>query len=300
MINLLQVQAEEVANKATEIVTNVAQGNGAEQLSELMQEGIKWGVGVSKSILLALAIFFVGRYVIKGINRVVARMMERRNIDQGIKSFLQSFVNIVLTVMLVITVVSALGVDTTSFAALIASAGVAVGMALSGNLQNLAGGLLLLLFKPFKVGDYIEAQGMAGSVKEIQIFHTVITTVDNKDVFIPNGALSSGNVVNYSHNETRRVDITVGVEYGEDIDKVRRVLADLIAQDARILKDPAHAILLSSLSASSVDVQLRVWTSSADYWNVYFELTERIYNEFNRQGIGFPFPQLTVHTAKEA
>ena len=300
MINLLQVQAEEVANKATEIVTNVAQGNGAEQLRELMQEGIKWGVGVSKSILLALAIFFVGRYVIKGINRVVARMMERRNIDQGIKSFLQSFVNIVLTVMLVITVVSALGVDTTSFAALIASAGVAVGMALSGNLQNLAGGLLLLLFKPFKVGDYIEAQGMAGSVKEIQIFHTVITTVDNKDVFIPNGALSSGNVVNYSHNETRRVDITVGVEYGEDIDKVRRVLADLIAQDARILKDPAHAILLSSLSASSVDVQLRVWTSSADYWNVYFELTERIYNEFNRQGIGFPFPQLTVHTAKEA
>ena len=300
MINLLQVQAEEVANKATEIVTNVAQGNGAEQLSELMQEGIKWGVGVSKSILLALAIFFVGRYVIKGINRVVARMMERRNIDQGIKSFLQSFVNIVLTVMLVITVVSALGVDTTSFAALIASAGVAVGMALSGNLQNLAGGLLLLLFKLFKVGDYIEAQGMAGSVKEIQIFHTVITTVDNKDVFIPNGALSSGNVVNYSHNETRRVDITVGVEYGEDIDKVRRVLADLIAQDARILKDPAHAILLSSLSASSVDVQLRVWTSSADYWNVYFELTERIYNEFNRQGIGFPFPQLTVHTAKEA
>lgn len=300
MINLLQVQAEEVANKATEIVTNVAQGNGADQLSELVQEGIKWGVGASKSILLALAIFFVGRYVIKGINRVVARMMERRNIDQGIKSFLQSFVNIVLTVMLVITVVSALGVDTTSFAALIASAGVAVGMALSGNLQNLAGGLLLLLFKPFKVGDYIEAQGMAGSVKEIQIFHTVITTVDNKDVFIPNGALSSGNVVNYSHNETRRVDITVGVEYGEDIDKVRRVLADLVAQDARILKEPAHAILLSSLSASSVDVQLRVWTSSADYWNVYFELTERIYNEFNRQGIGFPFPQLTVHTAKEA
>lgn len=296
MITLLQ--AQELADSTASLVKDVASGHGAEKVDKLVQEGIQWGVEAGKAVLLAVAIFVVGRFVINLINKVLARLLDRRQIDPSIKSFVKSFVNILLTLLLIITVVSALGVDTTSFAALLASCGVAVGLALSGNLQNLAGGLIILLFKPFKVGDFIEAQGSIGSVKEIQIFHTIITTVDNKEVFIPNGALSSGSVTNYSQNAFRRVDITVGVDYGEDIDKVRRVLEGLIAADERIENDPKHDILLSSLSASSVDIQLRLWVKAENYWGVYFGMNEAIYNEFNRQGINFPFPQLTVHSGK--
>lgn len=296
MITLLQ--AQELADSTASLVKDVANGHGAEKVDKLVQEGIQWGVEAGKAVLLAVAIFVVGRFVINIINKVLARLLDRRQIDPSIKSFVKSFVNILLTLLLIITVVSALGVDTTSFAALLASCGVAVGLALSGNLQNLAGGLIILLFKPFKVGDFIEAQGATGTVKEIQIFHTIITTVDNKEVFIPNGALSSGSVTNYSQNAFRRVDITVGVDYGEDIDKVRRVLDGLIAADERIEKDPKHDILLSSLSASSVDIQLRLWVKAENYWGVYFGMNEAIYNEFNRQGINFPFPQLTVHSGK--
>ena len=224
-------------------------------------------------------------------------MMERRKMDPTIRSFLTSLVNIVLLTLLIISVVSALGVNTTSFAALLASAGVAVGMALSGNLQNLAGGIVILLFRPFKVGDYIEAQGVGGTVSEIQIFHTILTTPDNKKLFLPNGVLSSGNIANYSKEPLRRVDFTVSIEYGEDTDKVRSVLLELLSADERILKDPAPFVALGSLADSSVNMTVRVWVNSADYWNVYFQTNETIYKEFNKRGINFPFPQLTVHQA---
>ena len=267
----------------------------SEYVQELINKGIDLGVEAGKSIIIAIIIYFVGKGLISLINRMLVGMMVRKNIDPAIQSFTKSLVNILLMVLLVISVVSALGVNTTSFAALLASAGVAVGMALSGNLQNLAGGIVILLFRPFRVGDYIEAQGTGGTVTEIQIFHTILTTADNKKIYLPNGALSSGNITNYSKEPLRRVDFTVGVEYGEDIDKVRKALSDILSMDERVLQEPAPVIVLGSLADSSVNMSVRVWVKSENYWNVYFETNEKIYNEFNRLGINFPYPQLTIH-----
>ena len=241
----------------------------------------------------------MGRFLISFINKMVARLLERRKVEPSIQSFVRSFVSILLTVLLIVAVVSKLGVETTSFAALLASAGVAVGMALSGNLQNFAGGLIVLLFKPYKVGDTVECQGETGVVREIQIFHTILTTFDNKVVYIPNGTLSSGVITNYSREELRRVDWTVGVEYGSDYDKVEATIRTILAADKRVLDKPAPTIALTALADSSVNVVIRVWVKSEDYWDVFFDMNKTIYAVFNREGIGFPFPQLTVHQAKD-
>ena len=278
---------------ATEAVKALEKG----ELSQVLQQVTTLCIEAGKSILLAILIFVVGRYLIKFINRMIGRMMERKKVEPTIQSFLKSFINVLLTILLIITTVSALGVNTTSFAALLASAGVAVGMALSGNLQNLAGGIILLLFKPYKVGDYIEAQGVSGTVKEIQIFHTIILTVDNKQVYVPNGALSSGSVINYSSEPLRRVDLTVSVEYGTQVDTVKQALEDIIKADDRILTDPEPFVALGNLSASSIDFTVRTWVKGTDYWPVYFDLTRTVYEEFNRRGISFPFPQIQVHNS---
>ena len=267
----------------------------SDYIKELIDKGIDLGVEAGKSIIIAIIIYFVGKALISLINRMLHGVMERKKVDPAIQSFLGSLVNILLMVLLVISVVSALGVNTTSFAALLASAGVAVGMALSGNLQNLAGGIVILLFRPFKVGDYIEAQGTGGTVSEIQIFHTILTTPDNKKIYLPNGALSSGNITNYSKEPLRRVDFTVAVEYGEDIDKVREILSGILSKDERVLQEPAPVIVLGNLSDSCVSMTVRVWVKSENYWDVFFQTNEKIYNEFNRQGINFPYPQLTIH-----
>ena len=288
MISFLQVAPIEAGKGVIE-----AAKNG--QLDQLIKEGISMGMEAGKSILLAVVLAVIGRYAIKFVNKLVARMLERRNVEPTVQSFLKSFVNISLITLLIITVVGTLGVNTTSLAALLASAGLAVGMALSGNLQNLAGGIILLFLKPFKVGDFIEAQGVSGIVKAIQIFHTILTTTDNKELFIPNGALSSGNITNYTKNDLRRVDFTISVEYGTDTQKVKDVTLALVAQDERIKQDPAPFIAVKELADSSVDFVLRVWTTAPEYWNVFFDTTERIYTEFNKQGIGFPFPQIQVH-----
>jgi small conductance mechanosensitive channel len=207
-------------------------------------------------------------------------------------------VNIVLLVMLLLAVIGKLGIELTGFAALLASAGVAIGMSLSGNLQNFAGGLIILLFRPYKVGDYIEASaGVAGTVKEIQIFHTILTTVDNKVIYVPNGSMNSAVITNYSHLDTRRVDWTFGIEYGEDFDRVRQVLLGLIQADPRILKSPEPFIELGELADSSVNVTVRVWVKSGDYWDVFFYMNQAVYATFNKEGIGFPYPHLTVNQA---
>ena len=289
MITLLQ--AEEVVGKTTGVIKAVSDGN----FDTLLNKLISLGVDAGKSILLAIVIYIAGRFIINLINRLVRQMLERKNVDATIQSFLKSFVSILLNLLLVISVVSALGINTTSFAALLASFGVAAGMALSGNLQNLAGGLIILLFKPFKVGDVIEAQGVLGSVKEIQIIHTILQTPDNKEIFLPNGSLSSGSITNYSKMDTRRVDFTVSVEYGTDVEKVMNALRGIANADSRVLKDPEAFIALSGLADSSVNFTFRVWVKGSDYWPVYFELNKQIYEEFNRQGIGFPFPQLQIH-----
>lgn len=273
--------------------------DGFSKIQILIQQLIDWGVSAGGRVIGAIIIFIVGRFLISFIRKLLARILSKRHIEPSIQSFVKSLVNILLTILLIIAVIGKLGVETTSFAALLASAGVAVGMALSGNLQNFAGGLIVLLFRPFKVGDWIESQGVSGTVREIQIFHTILTTADNKVIYIPNGALSSGTVTNYSREDTRRVDWVIGVEYGENYDKVEAVTKRIIAADKRILNTPEPFVALQALDASSVNVVIRVWVKSADYWGVYFDMNKTIYAVFNEEGIGFPFPQLTVHQAKD-
>lgn len=269
--------------------------DASSKLESLLQHLIEAGAQLGLTIIKALIVFLVGRLIIGIINRIVRSLLNKKRIEPSVRSFTASLVNVVLTILLIVSVVGALGVQTTSFAALLASAGVAVGMALSGNLSNFAGGLIILLFKPYKVGDFIEAQGVGGSVKEIQIFHTVLTTPDNKIIYIPNGSLSSGVVTNYSREETRRVEWTFGVEYGSNYEQVRKVVLRVLEADKRIMTDPAPFVALTALADSSVNVVVRVWVKSADYWNVYFDINQNIYATFNAEGIEFPFPQLTIH-----
>ena len=295
MIQFLQIAKDSVnVAKEIETVESVIKSGHADLIIDKL---VELSISAGKNILMAVVVYIVGRFLISLIQKVLANMLSRRKVEISIQTFLKSMVNILLNVLLIISVVGALGVSTTSFAALLASAGVAIGMALSGNLQNFAGGLIILFFKPYKVGDWIEAQGTSGSVTAIQIMHTIVTTADNKVVYIPNGAMSSGVITNYSRMETRRVDWTVGVDYGEDIDKVKRIVEGLIAADSRILQTPAPVIALQALDASSVNVTIRVWVPNAKYWDVYFEMNKKIYDDFNKQGNDFPFPQLTIHQA---
>ena len=279
--------------------TFLSAGSQHIDVEQLLTKLLDWGIEVGKDLLGAIIIYIVGRFIIKQIGRLLSRILEKRKLEISVQTFLKSLVSILLNLILAFAIVSRLGVETTSFAALLASAGVAIGMALSGNLSNFAGGLIILVFKPFKVGDYIESPNASGTVREIQIFHTILVTVDNKAIYVPNGSLSSNAITNYNKQETRRAEWVFGVEYGEDFEKVREVLQRIIDADDRILKDPAPMIALGALSASSVDIKVRVWTKSADYWNVYFDMNKIVYDTFNKEGIGFPFPQLTVHQAKD-
>lgn len=273
----------------------IADVDGLDKLSLITEQLVNWGIDAGGRIIGAVIVFIVGRLLVGLLNKLVARILDKRKVEVSVKTFVRSLVNILLTILLIVAVVGKLGVETTSFAALLASAGVAIGMALSGNLQNFAGGLVILLFKPYKVGDFIESQDVLGTVKEIQIFHTILTTVDNKVIYIPNGKLSSDVVINYSHQVTRRIEWVVGVDYGEDYEKVQQIVADILAAENRILLEPAPFVALHALAASSVNVVARVWVKSEDFWDVYFDINKTIYATFNEKGINFPFPQLTVH-----
>ena len=269
--------------------------NGSIDWANVLQQLMNWALDAGRHILVAAVVYFVGRYAIKFLNFLVNQMLERRKVETSVTTFLKSFVNILLQVLLIISVLGALGVNTTSFAALLASFGVAIGMALSGNLQNFAGGIVILFLKPYKVGDWIETQGTAGTVIAIQIFHTILLTADGKQIYVPNGALSSGSITNYSQTPTRRLEWDVAVEYDEDMDRVRRVAEELMKSDKRILPIPEPAVYLKELADSSVNVLLRAWVNNDDYWAVLFDMNERIYKTFNAEGISFPFPQITVH-----
>lgn len=268
-------------------------------VEQILDKLLNWGIDAGKSIIGAILIYVIGRFVIKQINRLVCKILTKRKLEISVQTFCRSLMHLLLNLVLVFAIISKLGVETTSLAALLASAGVAIGMALSGNLSNFAGGLIILVFKPFKVGDYIDGNNVSGTVKEIQIFHTILSTVDNRIIYVPNGSLSSNAIVNYSKQDMRRAEWTFGVEYGEDFEKVKAVLERIIAADARILKDPAPFIGLGALSASSVDIKVRAWAKTDDYWGVYFDMNRVVYETFNKEGIGFPFPQLTVHQAKD-
>lgn len=258
---------------------------------------VSYGTELGRNLLAAIIVYFIGRFIVKKVTKLVRKIMQKRNIEPSLYTFVDSFVTIVLYFILAIAVISILGIETSSFVALFASAGVAIGMAMSGTLQNFAGGVMILIFRPYKVGDYIVAQGYEGVVKEILIFNTVLTTVDNQIIIIPNGGLSTGIIKNVSREMFRRVDIPVCVAYGTNPERVREVIGAIIAADKRILKDDLHMpnIPMTDMSASSVDFSVRVWVNAGDYWNVKFELTESIYNELNKANIEIPFQQLDVH-----
>ena len=250
-----------------------------------------------KNIIVAIIVYFVGKFIIEKILKLARTMMNKRNLDPSLHSFIDSFISIGLYFVLGFVIVSILGIETTEFAALFAAVGMAVGMALSGTLQNFAGGVMILLFKPYKIGDVIEAQGYCGCVKQIQIFNTIICTPDNQTIIVPNGGLSTGSLKNYSTASQRRVDINVEVAYGTKPENVRAVLNKIIDNEPRILKTAGFepAIPMTSMSASSIVFQFRVWVDSANYWGVLFDCTEKVYNDLSAAGIEIPFQQIDVH-----
>ena len=284
----LKGSAEKFVEKVTTTPADVL-------LKELGSDALQFGL----KVLAALAIYFIGAWVIKRIKKLLGNIFERRKTDKAIASFTMSLVSISLTILLIILTVGTLGVNTTSLAAILAAGGMAIGMALSGTVQNFAGGIMLLVFKPFKAGDFIEAQGFSGTVSEVNIVSTKLTTTDNRVIVLPNGSLSSGTINNISQNPIRRLEWKIGVEYGSDIDVARKVILEILNKDSRVLhgKDAPDEpyIRLSALLDSSVEIQARCWVRTDDYWDLLWEVNELIYNELPKNGIDFPFPQLDVH-----
>jgi len=246
-------------------------------------------------LLGALVALVIGLWIIRWVMRLVTNMLTKSKVDDSLVPFLKSLTGALLKVMLGISILTMLGIEMTSFIAILGAAGLAVGMALSGTLQNFAGGVMILLFKPFKVGDVIEAQGFIGSVKEIQIFVTILTTGDNKTVILPNGPLSNGSLTNFSMQGTRRVDWSFGIGYGDDIEKAKDIIRGILEKDERIIKDKDIFIALGEMADSSVNLTTRVWVDAADYWGVLFDTNEKVYLAFNEGGINIPYPQMDVH-----
>lgn len=275
---------------------------------QLMDTLIHDAVHFAISLVIAIVVFYAGKYIIKKLYSFVVNILNKRNVDPSLGTFIMSLVRIVLYFILIVTVIGILGLETSSFLALFASAGVAIGMALSGTLQNFAGGVLILLLKPFKVGDYIEAQGFAGTVTRIEIFNTIICTADNKSIIIPNGGLSTGSVNNYSTQAYRRVEWKIGISYGESVEAARELLLGLLKKDPRVLQEKpadgpsvaAPVVYLASLDDSAVTLSVRAWVKSADYWGVFFDHNEEFYKVItDRPDLSFPFPQLDVHVVPE-
>lgn len=269
-------------------------------LEEIQANWLPLLVQYGKHIVFALITLAIGWWLIGRIVSSLGHFMDKRHADPMVTGFLSSLLNALLRVLLLLSVAGMVGIETTSFIALIGAAGLAVGLALQGSLANFAGGVLILFLRPFRAGDYIEAQGTAGTVESIMIFHTILRTADNKVIILPNGSLSNGTITNYSRKPTRRVDINVGIDYTDDIKKARSVLLGLAAADQRVLKDPAAVVYLTSLGDNSVNLSLRMWTNSADYWGVFFELQEQMKEAFDREGLSFPFPQRTMHIQQTA
>lgn len=354
--------AADTTKEAAEPIQNIskiAQEFSGLPVEQVVEKLISGAVDLVIKLAIAIIVFYVGKFIINRIHKSIKKLLIHRQVDKSLTTFILSFLKVVLYFVLIIIVISILGIETSSFVAIFASAGVAIGLALSGTLQNFAGGVLILLIKPYKVGDFIEAQGYSGTVKEIQIFNTVLNTTDNKCIFIPNGGLSTGSINNYSKEDYRRVDWTVNISYGNDYQVAKKAILDIINNDSRIVKkyieddremraaakaataeptpepeeqkgirrlfsgkekvvsklqsiankeddikallpkiDRTPFIALSSLSSSSVDIVVRVWVPSSLYWEVYYDINEKIYSELPKAGISFPFPQMDVHLVK--
>ena len=302
IINLLQaVPADtlhhDVQAELAAVAEKIANTPTSELLAELADKAIAFGI----KVLVAIALYFIGGWIIKRIKKGLKRLFDRHDIfDPAIESFIQSIVGIALWIMLIIAIIGTLGIETTSFAALLAGGGMAIGLALNGTVQNFAGGIMILIFRPFRAGDFIEMQGFTGTVTEVTITSTKLTTTDNRVIIIPNGAISNGTINNYSHMPLRRLNLTVDVEYGTSSEKACELIQSLIKQDTRILNAETSGkadtfVALSALRDSSIQFVIRVWVKSEDYWAVNYDLLKNIYEELPKNGIQFPYPKLDIN-----
>ena len=303
MLHLLQTEVEKAPlivpdsiqkQQLVEVVKKISHLDYHQLLTDLVQEA-GW---ILLKVVIALAIYFVGKQIIKWIIRLMDKAFNRHSVEASLRSFLRSLVKALLMVMLVFAIVQTLGVNTSSFLALFASAGLAIGMALSGTLQNFAGGVVLLLLRPYKVGDYIESMGQSGTVESIGLFSTSLKTPDNQTIYVPNNSIATSIIDNYSQSETRRVDWVLSISYGDDVDVARREILAMLEADARVLKENAPVVYVKTLNSSSVDLVIRAWVKNADYWGLYFDMNEKMYKELPSKGINFPFPQLDVNIKK--
>jgi small conductance mechanosensitive channel len=269
-------------------------------LETLIPQIQEWLAFYGLRIIAAIAIFVIGRWVAKGLRSTLKRVMTKNKVDQTLVSFVCSIIYTVLIVFVVIAALNQLGIQTTSLVAIMGAAGLAVGLALQGSLSNFAAGVLMIVFRPFKAGDYIEGGGVSGTVEEVQIFTTYLTTPDNKEIIVPNSKIMGDNIINYSAKETRRIELVVGVGYGDNLDQARAIIKRILEADTRILKNPEPMIVISELGDSSVNFSIRPWVKTADYWRTYFDLLETIKKSFDREGISIPFPQRDVHMYQES
>lgn len=286
------IQDTTVVNEMTHSIKSLVNTPVSEWMPQLVHDYL---IPFGLKLLAAIVVYIIGRWVIKLVKKGLSRAMSYRNADPTLNTFLMSLVSVLLTFFLILAIVGILGVNTSSLVALLASAGLAIGMALSGTLQNFAGGVMIMLFRPFKVGDFISAQGFEGKVNEIQIFNTHLLTMDNKEIILPNGALSTNAMTVFSKQDTRRVDWVFSIAYGDDYDKAKSVLKRLCQEDERILKEPDVMIELINLNNSSVDITVRAWVNTPDYWPVFFAMNEKVYKTFAKEGLNIPFPQMDVH-----
>lgn len=306
--NIEDMENDSIVSEVTEAIQDTSAVNGmAESIRRITTTPVSdwlpdlvrdYLVPFGIKLVVAIVVLLLGRWIIKLIQKAFQRAMLRRSADPSLKSFLSSVISVLLHFVLIVSIISILGINTSSLVALLASAGLAVGMALSGTLQNFAGGVMIMLFRPFKVGDYISSQGYEGKVSAIQIFNTIILTTDNKTVILPNGTLSTGVVTNFNKESNRRVDWVFSISYGDDYDHAKAVLQHLCDADSRILKEPKVVIELLKMSDSSVDITVRARVKPEDYWDVYFRMNELVYKTFPQEGLCFPFPQMDVHVVK--
>ena len=268
---------------------------GTELTKDMLNSLIEIGSSLSISLLMALAILIIGRQLVKLILRLITVALEKSNVEDTVRIFVTNLLNTLLMILVFIAAINQLGIETTSIISVLGAAGLAIGLALQGSLSNFAAGILIVIYRPYKVGDYIEAGSYAGTVKDIQIFSTVLKTPDNKIVVVPNGSIMNGSIVNYSDQDTRRIDLIVSCGYEDDIDKVRSVLEDILKKEKRVLKDPKPQIAVTELADSSVNFIFRPWVKRTDYLPVYYSLLEEVKKRFDKEGISIPYPQSDVH-----
>jgi small conductance mechanosensitive channel len=257
-------------------------------------------ISFAADVLICVVIYYVGRWIVNYIDKLLSKLFTKRNVEVSIAKFARSMVRAIFYIGIALAILNKLGIQTTSFLAIFASVGVGVGMAMSGTLQNFAGGVMVLLTRPFKIGDYVEMQGVEGTIKEIRLFNTTINTVDNKMIIIPNGGIVSNIINTYSAEDARRVDWVFNISYGDDYDTAKAIILEMLAADGRVVNSPAPFVALKAMSNSSIEIVVRAWTNAADYWGLFFDMNEKVYKTFPTKGLKFPYPHMDVTLTKEA